>query len=299
MDIPLFPLHTVLCPGIVVPLHIFEERYRALTRRCLETGGPFGIVLIKDGREVGERGVASLAGVGAFAEIRQAGRYPDGRYDLLAAGTGRFIIESVDASTEPYLVAEVTPLEDEVGDESRAERLAATAIRRFVQYLELLRARDGETAEELDIRVELDASDDDDDDDDDDDEDESAPIEVGIEDVDDEAIAAAIADALATDAAARLIVGDLTDDDDDEQEDTSSSGANELVIPDDPTVLSYLLSGIVQVELPRRQRLLEADTTVERLEGLIQLLDREVMLLSGRLRLFTPDLRLATGVRRS
>jgi Lon protease-like protein len=287
MDIPLFPLHTVLCPGIVVPLHIFEERYRALTRRCLETGGPFGIVLIKDGREVGERGVASLAGVGAFAEIRQAGRYPDGRYDLLAAGTGRFIIESVDASTEPYLVAEVTPLEDEVGDESRAERLAATAIRRFVQYLELLRARDGETAEELDIRVELDTSDDDDDDNDDD------------EDEDDEAIAAAIADALATDAAARLIVGDLTDDDDDDEEDTSSSGANELVIPDDPTVLSYLLSGIVQVELPRRQRLLEAETTVERLEGLIQLLDREVMLLSGRLRLFTPDLRLATGVRRS
>ncbi len=291
MDIPLFPLHTVLCPGIVVPLHIFEERYRALTRRCLETGGPFGIVLIKDGREVGDRGVASLAGIGAFAEIRQAGRYPDGRYDLLAAGTGRFIIESVDASTEPYLVAEVTPLEDEVGDASRAERLAATAIRRFVQYLELLRARDGETADELDIRVELDTSDDDDDDDDDD---EPMPTEVAIEDVDDDAIAAAIADALATDAAARLVVGEVSDDDEPEP-----SSANELVIPDDPTVLSYLLSGIVQVELPRRQRLLEAETTVERLEGLIKLLDREVMLLSGRLRLFTPDVRLATGVRRS
>jgi len=71
-----------------------------------------------------------LAGVGAFAEIRQAGRYPDGRYDLLAAGTGRFVIESVDAGSEPYLVAEVTPLEEEVGDEPRAERLAASAIRR-------------------------------------------------------------------------------------------------------------------------------------------------------------------------
>ncbi len=53
MEIPLFPLHTVLCPGIVVPLHIFEERYRALTRHCLETGAPFGIVLIRDGHEVG------------------------------------------------------------------------------------------------------------------------------------------------------------------------------------------------------------------------------------------------------
>ena len=123
---------------------------------------------------------------------------------------------------------------------------------------------------------------------------EPQPIEVAIEDVDDDAIAAAIADALATDAAARLVVGEVSDDDEPEP-----SSTNELVIPDDPTVLSYLLSGIVQVELPRRQRLLEADTTVERLEGLIKLLDREVMLLSGRLRLFTPDLRLSTGVRRS
>ena len=63
-------------------------------------------------------------------------------------------------------------------------------------------------------------------------------------------------------------------------------------------MLSYLLSGIVQVELPRRQRLLEARTTVERLEELITLLDREVLLLARRLRLFSPDSRLG-DVRRS
>ena len=57
----------------------------------------------------------------------------------------------------------------------------------------------------------------------------------------------------------------------------------DLDIPDDPTVLSYLLSGIVQVELPRRQALLEAPTTVERLDGLIALLEREVLLLGPRL----------------
>ena len=44
MEIPLFPLHQVLCPGIVLPLHIFEERYRAMTRHCLDTGEPFGVV---------------------------------------------------------------------------------------------------------------------------------------------------------------------------------------------------------------------------------------------------------------
>jgi Lon protease-like protein len=286
MELPLFPLHTVLCPGIVVPLHIFEERYRALTRRCLDTGSPFGVVLIKDGREIGERGVAALAGVGAFAEIRQAGRYPDGRYDLLAAGTGRFLIESVDAASEPFLVADVTPLDDDVGDEPRAERLAAQAIRRFVRYLELMRARDGETAETLDIRVEIETGGDDTDD--------PEASSTATADTDDDAIIDAIEEALRADAAPDAGLGSGVDDDDDAEGTT-----HDLVIPDDPTVLSHLLSGIIQVELPRRQALLEAETTVARLEALIRLLDREIMLLSGRLALFAPDPRLTGGARRS
>jgi uncharacterized protein len=257
MEIPLFPLHQVLCPGIVVPLHIFEDRYRAMTRHCLDTGEPFGVVLIRDGREVGTKGVATLAGVGAFAEIREAGRYPDGRYDLLAAATGRFAIDSVDAQREPYLVAEVTALDDEVGDEGRAERLAAGAIRRFVRYLDLMRAREGESSEVLDIRVEIEAG-----------------------EADPEADPTATAEP------------ELTSESD-------PPTRRDLDIPDDPTVLSYLLSGIVQVELPRRQALLEAETTVERLEGLIGLLEREVLLLGRRLRYFTPDPASTTGPRRS
>jgi Lon protease-like protein len=285
MKIPLFPLHTVLCPGIVVPLHIFEERYREMTQRCLDTGEPFGVVLIRDGREVGPRSISTLAGVGAFAEIRRAGRYPDGRYDLLAAGTGRFLIDSVDAGSAAYLVADVTPLDDEVGDEPRAERLAATAIGRFVRYLELMRARDGETADVLDIQVEVEASgsaDDDGDDEDDDDDEADAADDL----VTDEAIADAIAAAVAEPAA------------DADQEEIEVAAAD-LVIPDDPTVLSYLLSGIVSIELPRRQGLLEAETTVSRLEGLIRILDREILLLGERLRLFTPDTRVLGGARRS
>ncbi len=262
MEIPLFPLHTVLCPGIVVPLHIFEERYRALTRHCLETGAPFGIVLIREGREVGAAS-GTLARVGALVEIREAGRYPDGRYDLLAAATGRFAIDSVDLARAPYLVADVTPLEDEVGDEARAERLAASAIRRFVRYLELMRIREGESGEALDIRVELD----------------SVP---GADEANDDASAALEADIEAGESSS-------------ESAETTTAS---LTIPDDPTVLSYLLSGIVHVELTRRQRLLEAATTVERLEELITLLDREVLLLSRRLRLFSPDVRVS-DVRRS
>jgi Lon protease-like protein len=266
MEIPLFPLHTVLCPGIVLPLHVFEERYRALTNHCLETGAPFGIVLIRDGREVGANGRLALAEVGALVEIRSAGRYPDGRYDLLAAATGRFAIESVDVKRAPYLVADVTPLDDEVGDEQRAERLAASAVRRFVRYLELMRIRDGESGEALDVRVELDA-----------------PSGSAADDADREPT---------TEELEALEAAEETEIEDDPQ---SAS----LAIPDDPTVLSYLLSGIVQVELPRRQRLLEASTTVERLEELLRLLDREVMLLRRRLRLFSPQSRPADSARRS
>jgi Lon protease-like protein len=261
MEIPLFPLHTVLCPGIVLPLHIFEERYRAMTRRCLDTGEPFGVVLIRDGREIGTARMATLAGVGAFAEIRQAGRYADGRFDLLAAATGRFAIESVDAQTEPYLLAEVTPLDDEVGDEPRAERLAAAAIRRFVRYLDLMRAREGETTEVLDIRVE---------------------IESQHDDVVDRPPGRPKMEGLDPDA-----------------EGKTPEPTPDLKIPDDPTVLSYLLSGIVQIELPRRQALLEAETTVERLEGLVALLERELVLLTKRLRYFSPDPVLLGGARRS
>jgi Lon protease-like protein len=282
MEIPLFPLHTVLCPGIVLPLHIFEDRYRALTRHCLDTGAPFGVVLIRDGREVGADRTLALAGVGALVEIREAGRYPDGRYDLLAAATGRFTIDAVDPAREPYLVADVTPLDDEVGDEARAERLAASAIRRFVRYLELMRARDGETVEALDIRVEVESAGSSDDDDDDD---EASVEELEVEvDLD--------LGELADDAPGALEIETVTPT-------TDAERRRDLVIPDDPTVLSYLLSGIVQIELPRRQALLEASTTVERLEALVKLLDREVMLLAGRLRLFAPDPRLLRGPRRS
>ena len=279
MEIPLFPLHTVLCPGIVLPLHIFEDRYRALTRHCLDTGAPFGVVLIRDGREVGADRSLALAGVGALVEIREAGRYPDGRYDLLAAATGRFAIDAVDPAREPYLVADVTPLEDEVGDEARAERLAASAIRRFVRYLELMRARDGETVEALDIRVEVESVTSDDDDDDDDTSPDDLEVELDL-------------DELVDDAPGALEIETITPT-------TEAERRRDLVIPDDPTVLSYLLSGIVQIELPRRQALLEASTTVERLEALVKLLDREVMLLASRLRLFAPDPRLLRGPRRS
>jgi hypothetical protein len=188
-------------------------------------------------------------------------------------------------------VADVTPLEDEVGDEARAERLAASAIGRFVRYLELMRARDGETSEVLDIRVEVEsaAAADHETDGETADAADGDPDEIEFDGVDVGAIDGAEGH---DEPPGALEIETVTPP-------TEAERRRDLVIPDDPTVLSYLLSGIVQIELPRRQALLEAVTTAERLESLVRLLDRELLLLANRLRLFSPDPRLLRGPRRS
>jgi len=100
MQLPLFPLHTVLCPGIALPLHIFEPRYRALVRDCVEASAPFGVVLIRNGREVGG-GTISFSAIGTLAEIREAGRYPDGRYETGAdIGPDEWIRLRLDIETD-------------------------------------------------------------------------------------------------------------------------------------------------------------------------------------------------------
>ncbi|HEX5823727.1 MAG TPA: LON peptidase substrate-binding domain-containing protein, partial [Candidatus Limnocylindrales bacterium] len=130
MELPLFPLNTVLCPGIALPLHVFEDRYRALIRHCLATTSPFGVVLIREGREVGS-GAISFSAVGTIAEIRDAGRREDGRFDLLVVGTRRFGIRRVLEGQGPYLVADVGILDETVDDPELAHKLAMSATRRF------------------------------------------------------------------------------------------------------------------------------------------------------------------------
>jgi Lon protease-like protein len=273
MELPLFPLNTVLCPGIALPLHIFEERYRAMVRHCLETTSPFGVVLIRQGREEGV-GAISFTGIGTIAEIRDAGSYDDGRYDLLVVGTRRFEIRQVLSSKRPYLVAEVDVLDETVGDEAVAHRLAMTATRRFVTYLELLQPRSGETADEIDVRVEVETDDDE-------------------EEGDDEPDAESFGEAGVSGAQGAELESPSGSDDE-----PGKPRQRRVTIPDDPTVLSYLLAGILQVESPRRQALLEADTTEARLRGLLALIDRETFLLQRRLQFFRPEPRII-GARRS
>jgi len=110
--LPLFPLgHTVLFPGVVLPLHVFEERYRELVRTLVElpegARRRFGVVAIRQGWEVGADAVSALHDVGCAAELRRVSRYPDGRYDIVTVGTDRFRLRSVDRESRPYLVGSV------------------------------------------------------------------------------------------------------------------------------------------------------------------------------------------------
>jgi Lon protease-like protein len=136
--IPLFPLGTVLVPGLVLPLHIFEPRYRRLmtdlqTRR--EDDRAFGVVAIREGWEVGEDAVTALYDVGTLAVVREMVPYPDGRFDIVANGDARFRIIALAESDAPYLMAEVEWLaEDEAGDDAEAALLAGGVERRFDAY---------------------------------------------------------------------------------------------------------------------------------------------------------------------
>jgi hypothetical protein len=137
--LPLFPLGTVLYPGLLLPLHIFEERYRQLVRDLLADGeGPrFGVVAIREGRETGVSGVSALYPVGCTAVLRQVQKYPDGRYDIVTVGVQRFRLLAVDES-QPYLRGEVELLPEEAGDPAEAQ-LAARAVRpAFSDYLRAL-----------------------------------------------------------------------------------------------------------------------------------------------------------------
>ncbi|MFH0244795.1 LON peptidase substrate-binding domain-containing protein [Streptomyces sp. HK10] len=239
--LPIFPLNTVLFPGLVLPLNIFEQRYRALMRDLQEIpeDAPrrFGVVAIRDGREVAPTAVGmpdptarAAAGpaagfgpdpmrafhtVGCVADatsIRERsgdGEEADGDgerdggdgYEVLATGTTRFRLLSVDASG-PYLVGEVEELAEDGGEGAGA--LASGVLRAFRAYQKQL-------------------------------------------------------------AGAR---------------ERTLAGGQEL--PDEPSVVSYLVAAATVLDTPTRQRLLQAPDTATRLAEELRILRRETALI-GRL----------------
>jgi len=114
--LPLFPLSTVLFPGMRLPLHIFEERYRLLVAHLRAQPEPqrFGVIAIRKGREVGADGITALYEVGCVTTVRQIVSHADGRFDLATVGTQRFRLLRLDDSL-PYFQGEVELLEEEAG----------------------------------------------------------------------------------------------------------------------------------------------------------------------------------------
>ncbi|MGD0925025.1 MAG: LON peptidase substrate-binding domain-containing protein [Streptosporangiaceae bacterium] len=142
--LPLFPLGTVLYPGLMLPLNIFEERYRRLVRDLLDGPEPrrFGVIAIRKGRETGVDGISALHEIGCTATLREVAEQEDGRFHLVTVGTQRFRVASLDDDSQPYLQGEVELLDEEVGDEAAAG-LAAQAVQRgFRGYVEALASRE-------------------------------------------------------------------------------------------------------------------------------------------------------------
>jgi Lon protease-like protein len=146
--LPLFPLGLVLVPGLVLPLHVFEERYRVLVRDLLALPAQerrFGVVAIRSGREVGEDGVRALHEVGCTALLRRAESYDDGRFDVVSVGGERFRLSGVQHD-RPYLTGTVELLGDDVGPAEEAAVLGAAVGAAYVDHLRALAAAAGEPA---------------------------------------------------------------------------------------------------------------------------------------------------------
>jgi hypothetical protein len=134
--VPVFPLNAVLFPGVVTPLHIFEDRYRALMRDLMALPDPadrtFAVVAIREGYEVGDRGVQSLHRVGTLVQVTEVERYDDGRFDIEVTGRQRIVLDEVDAGGE-YLTASGDLVDDEEDTEG-ADQEAARALAAFEDY---------------------------------------------------------------------------------------------------------------------------------------------------------------------
>lgn len=222
--LPLFPLNSVLFPGLVLPLNIFEERYRAMMRELLkvpdEEQRQFAVVAIRDGREVapsapglpdqtaqprqgpgagfGDDPMRAFHQVGCVADAATIREREDGGFEVLATGTTRVRLRSVDASG-PFLTGELEPLEEKPGEEAGA--LAEGVLRAFRSYQKRL-------------------------------------------------------------AGAR---------------ERSLSTSAEL--PDDPSVVSYLVAAAAVLDTPTKQRLLEAADTASRLRDELTLLRSETAII--------------------
>jgi len=226
MRLPHFPLHVVLFPHLPLPLHIFEERYRAMTRDVLAEGSPYGgrfvVSMITAGSEVGgANGDGPLTGaVGTVAEVRRAERFADGRWALVVVGAERVSLGTVDRSG-PYALVEVAPLPESLGDAGTAGGLLPQVQAALDAYMDTVKRFVASAAS------------------------------VGRESHEITDVAASLDEVL-----------------------------KPIRLPADPLAASYAVAGVLQIELTRKQQLLELPDGAARLAAELSLLRREARLLA-------------------
>lgn len=233
--LPLFPLNVTVVPGLILPLHVFETRYRRLVADLLVRTDPdtreFGIVAVREGRDPVSEGIDALFPVGTSVILRETEANDDGTYDIVTTGSRRFRIHAVAPgpswdNSAPLLMAEVEYLDEVEGGDCTT--LVAETLRHFRVYRGLLSGRFSEDLEMSDA--------------------EDIDIDLG-----------------------------------DEQ------------LPDDATVISYLVSAAMVLGLDERQQLLTMPSTSDRLRLAIRLLHRENALISLFNALPAIDLSIGSG----
>jgi Lon protease-like protein len=218
MRLPFFPLHVVLFPHLPLPLHIFEERYRAMTRDLLADGSPYaGRFVIGNS---GDDEPPTTGAVGTVAEVRRAERFADGRWALVVVGAERVSLGAVDRSGL-YALIEVEPLPESIGDAESAGRLLPEVQAALDAYLDTVKRFVASAAS------------------------------VGRESQEITDVAASLDEVL-----------------------------KPIQLPEDPLAASYAVAGVLQIELNRKQQLLELPDGASRLEAELNLLRREARLLA-------------------
>ena len=113
IEIPLFPLNLVLFPGMPLPLHIFEERYKAMIGDCMRYNSPFGVSLIRSGQEVGSP--ADPHPIGTTTRVLRSQMLEEGRLNIITKGERRYEVVEV-TQREPHVAALVRLLDEPVGE---------------------------------------------------------------------------------------------------------------------------------------------------------------------------------------
>ena len=148
-ELPLFPLPVVLFPGVPLPLHIFEPRYRQMLEDIRLTNNLFGLTYFDSTNSEVEVPVAGQ--IGCVAEITETLTFPDGRSNILTVGVVRFRIESYVEHGDPYLVVRVRYFEDEDEDEGSLTLAASEVAETFTRITQAVRTINDERVNLPDI----------------------------------------------------------------------------------------------------------------------------------------------------